>query len=94
MLLDHGFEVTILEGRERIGGRLHQVQLSSGHLVDGGPNWIHGTEGNPIMELVKETNTVTHSVWFPSLLAHWESLAEFGMLTSTHPVGRTSPYLW
>jgi hypothetical protein len=26
-----------------------------------GPNWIHGTENNPILDLVKETGTVAHS---------------------------------
>jgi hypothetical protein len=26
-----------------------------------GPNWIHGTEHNPILDLVKETGTQTHS---------------------------------
>lgn len=29
--------------------------------MDRGPNWIHGTEHNPILELVKETGTQTHS---------------------------------
>jgi phytoene dehydrogenase-like protein len=68
LLHEYGFEVTILEARERIGGRLHQVTLSSGHVVDAGPNWIHGTEGNPIMELAKDTNTSTHSVGLPLFL--------------------------
>jgi phytoene dehydrogenase-like protein len=62
LLLQHGFDVTILEARERIGGRLHQVKLSSGQVVDAGANWIHGTDKNPIMELAKQTNTPTHSV--------------------------------
>lgn len=62
MLLERGFEVTILEARERIGGRLYQVTLSSGHVVDMGPNWIHGTAGNPILDLAKKANTPTHSV--------------------------------
>lgn len=29
--------------------------------MDRGPNWIHGTEHNPILDLVKETGTQTHS---------------------------------
>jgi phytoene dehydrogenase-like protein len=62
VLLDQGFEVTILEARERIGGRCHQVALQTGPLVDLGPNWIHGTDGNPILELAEKTNTATHSV--------------------------------
>lgn len=27
--------------------------------ISSGPNWIHGTENNPILELAKETNTTT-----------------------------------
>ncbi|KAF2470128.1 amine oxidase [Lindgomyces ingoldianus] len=58
ILLQHGVKVTILEGRDRVGGRLCQSKVG-GHLVDLGPNWIHGTESNPILDLAKETNTMT-----------------------------------
>lgn len=51
--------MTVLEGRNRLGGRLHQQRLSNGHLVDMGPNWIHGTKDNPILDLVRETGTIT-----------------------------------
>ncbi|KAI0972355.1 flavin-containing amine oxidoreductase [Xylaria arbuscula] len=61
VLLAHGFEVTMIEGRNRLGGRVHQVSLTPGHLVDAGPNWIHGTNNNPIMELAQNTNTATGS---------------------------------
>ncbi|CAK7269895.1 hypothetical protein SEPCBS119000_003804 [Sporothrix epigloea] len=73
-LLQHGFRVTILEGRNRLGGRLHQTRLgqavrnnngkadaestSEGYIVDMGPNWIHGTKDNPILDLVRATETV------------------------------------
>ncbi|KAF3018162.1 hypothetical protein E8E14_010376 [Neopestalotiopsis sp. 37M] len=46
------FDVTLIEGRDRIGGRVHQIKLpGSGHVVDCGPNWIHGTEDNPILDI-------------------------------------------
>ena len=61
ILLQHGFDVTILEARDRIGGRVCQAKLPSGQLIDIGPNWIHGTDDNPIMDLAKETNTVTYA---------------------------------
>ncbi|KAF4637567.1 hypothetical protein G7Y89_g515 [Cudoniella acicularis] len=61
ILLQHGFHVTILEARNRLGGRTQQATLSTGHLVDLGPNWIHGTEHNPILDLAKETSTATHT---------------------------------
>lgn len=60
ILLQHGFDVTILEARDRIGGRVCQTKLPSGQLVDLGPNWIHGTNDNPILGLAKETGTLTH----------------------------------
>ncbi|KEF58422.1 uncharacterized protein A1O9_06348 [Exophiala aquamarina CBS 119918] len=56
VLARSGFKVTILEARNRIGGRVHQ-QSSGGHLVDMGPNWIHGTKGNPILTLAEKTHT-------------------------------------
>lgn len=51
-----GAHVTIFEARNRIGGRVHQVE-NGGHLVDTGSNWIHGTVGNPIMTLAEKTRT-------------------------------------
>ncbi|KAI1179277.1 FAD/NAD(P)-binding domain-containing protein [Nemania sp. FL0916] len=59
ILLQHGFDVTVIEGRNRLGGRVHQVPLRPGHLVDAGPNWIHGTNNNPIMEIARKTDTAT-----------------------------------
>ncbi|KAF9738961.1 polyamine oxidase 4 [Paraphaeosphaeria minitans] len=60
VLLQHGVKVTILEGRNRVGGRLCQSD-ALGHKVDlaSGPNWIHGTDNNPILDLAKETNTLS-----------------------------------
>ncbi|KAH7380325.1 amine oxidase [Phaeosphaeria sp. MPI-PUGE-AT-0046c] len=58
ILLQHGVKVTILEGRDRVGGRLCQSS-ALGHTVDLGPNWIHGTDDNPILDLAKQTNTLT-----------------------------------
>lgn len=60
VLARSGVKVTVFEARARIGGRVHQVQ-SAGHLMDMGPNWIHGTKGNPIMELAQKTKTTVVS---------------------------------
>jgi monoamine oxidase len=48
-LTDRGVDVTILEGRDRIGGR---VETRNG--IDLGAHWIHGTEGNPLTNLARE----------------------------------------
>ncbi|EFY85276.1 flavin containing amine oxidase, putative [Metarhizium acridum CQMa 102] len=55
-LIRNGFEVTIFEARERIGGRVFQQEIG-GHAVDMGANWIHGTSNNPIALLASMTDT-------------------------------------
>ncbi|KAM0333334.1 hypothetical protein ACHAQA_001995 [Verticillium albo-atrum] len=57
----YGFRVTLIEGRDRLGGRVAQEMLPNGHLVDLGPNWIHGTNDNPILDLAKATGTAVGS---------------------------------
>lgn len=49
-LRDRGHPVTVLEARDRAGGRIWTDE----HGVDLGAHWIHGTDGNPITELVEE----------------------------------------
>jgi monoamine oxidase len=49
-LRDLGHPVTVLEARDRVGGRIWTDE----HGVDLGAHWIHGTDGNPITELVEE----------------------------------------
>lgn len=39
--------------------KLCQARVGS-HLVDMGANWIHGTQNNPILDLVRATGTATH----------------------------------
>jgi monoamine oxidase/CRP-like cAMP-binding protein len=43
-----GFPVTVLEARDRVGGRCHTVDG-----IDMGAHWIHGTEGNPVTALAR-----------------------------------------
>lgn len=40
---------------------MHQETLPNGHVVDLGPNWIHGTTDNPMLDLAKQTNTAVGS---------------------------------
>ncbi|CAG8887920.1 unnamed protein product [Penicillium egyptiacum] len=59
ILIQNGARVTILEARDRIGGRVHQSTVGD-HAVDLGPNWIHGSGENPIRTIAEETGTVIY----------------------------------
>ena len=48
-----GLSVTVFEGRDRIGGRIH-TDLSAGYAADLGASWLHGTNGNPLTPLVDQ----------------------------------------
>lgn len=56
-LLDRaGFQVTILEARDRIGGRIHQSSRF-GPLIDLGASWIHRTQHNPVVHLAEKAKS-------------------------------------
>lgn len=46
----HGYTVTVLEGRERTGGRVW-TNTDLGFPIDMGASWIQGTDGNPLTEI-------------------------------------------
>ena len=50
-LHDAGIQTTVIEGRSRIGGRLHTSHTWSDLPMDLGASWIHGTRNNPITQL-------------------------------------------
>lgn len=52
MLADAGHRVVVLEGRDRIGGRMH-TDREAGFPVDRGASWIHGIDGSPLWDLVQ-----------------------------------------
>ncbi|PGH02595.1 hypothetical protein AJ79_07599 [Helicocarpus griseus UAMH5409] len=88
ILIDHGFRVTILEARDRIGGRVCQSDVG-GFDVDLGPNWIHGTQNNPIADLSDSSKTVTHA---------WGGLQNVidttGQPLEKEIIEKTSDFLW
>lgn len=53
-----GFQVVILEGRQRLGGRIW-TDRSLGTAIDMGAAWIEGTRGNPIQRLADEAGVAT-----------------------------------
>jgi monoamine oxidase len=53
LLHNAGARVTVIEARDRIGGRTHTSHLWPDLPVDMGASWIHGTKGNPVTALAK-----------------------------------------
>ncbi len=49
-----GHEVTVVEARDRIGGRIWTSRLWPDLPMDLGASWIHGVRGNPITALADE----------------------------------------
>ena len=49
-LADAGIAVVVLEGRDRIGGRVF-TNTDLGLPIDIGASWIHGIDGNPMTDL-------------------------------------------
>lgn len=66
-LADEGVEVTVIEARERIGGRMW-TDTSLGVPIDLGAAWIHGTDGNPIVGLAAEVGAQTVETDFYDVL--------------------------
>jgi monoamine oxidase len=65
-----GYEVTVLEARDRLGGRCWTVDG-----VELGAQWIHSTEGNPVSTLARELGLSTLFVGGDSTyLGGWDEL--------------------
>ena len=54
-LQQQGHRVTVLEGRDRLGGRTWTSRAWSDLPLDLGAGWIHGTSGNPITALARSS---------------------------------------
>ncbi|KAJ5174491.1 uncharacterized protein N7482_000368 [Penicillium canariense] len=88
ILLQNGAQVTILEARDRIGGRVHQEEVG-GHSVDLGPNWIHGTGANPIMSIAEATQTVTYDPEGRNI-----SISRDGNLIDEETAAKAAEFMW
>jgi polyamine oxidase len=55
-LSEAGFDVIVVESRDRLGGRATTVTVD-GYALDLGPSWIHGVTGNPMTSLAQRAGT-------------------------------------
>lgn len=66
-LTSHGFNVLLIEARDRIGGRVHSVELGKGQFIELGAQYIHGIKNNPLFNISEnyqlEVKPYTRSDW-------------------------------
>jgi polyamine oxidase len=58
-LTDAGFKVTVLEGRDRLGGRIW-TQRIAGVPAEMGASWIHGSKGNVMTDVLRQSGSRRH----------------------------------
>ncbi len=64
-----GGKVTVLEARDRIGGRIW-TDRSLGAALDLGAAWIHGPKGNPISALADDIDAPRHLTDWLNMTGH------------------------
>lgn len=69
-LQNAGHRVTVLEARERVGGRLHTSHAWSDMPMDLGASWIHGVKGNPITALADKIDAKRVTTSYESAELH------------------------
>jgi hypothetical protein len=70
-LVAKGFTVTMVEARNRIGGRTYTDRTSLSKPVDLGGGWIHEADGNPITDLCKKYNINTTPTDYDNNVLYW-----------------------
>ena len=58
-LASEGERVTVVEARDRLGGRIHSVRRWGNSILDVGASWMRGEENNPLSRLVRESGART-----------------------------------
>ncbi|EFO95716.1 CRE-SPR-5 protein [Caenorhabditis remanei] len=62
-LISTGFDVTILEGRGRIGGRVHSFKTKSGQVMETGGDTLRKLEDSPMTTLLHQVSLEEHGVY-------------------------------
>jgi monoamine oxidase len=79
-LKKQGSKVVVLESRGRIGGRM-KTDRSLGCAVDLGASWVHGIDGNPLVELARASGAQLARTQFDDMLPFDEMGAKFDRST-------------
>ena len=69
-LVKQGHEVLILEGRDRIGGRVWTSNKWPDAPLDLGASWIHGVKGNPLTKLATAAKARTVATSYDRALVY------------------------
>jgi monoamine oxidase len=69
-LQDEDYDVIVLEGRKRSGGRVWTDHSWPDSPLDLGASWIHGSKGNPLTELAQEFKVKTLPTDYDALLVY------------------------
>ena len=64
-----GAAVTVLEARDRIGGRIWTSRHWPDLPMDLGASWIHGTEGNPLTKLAEAASAARLETSYDAVMA-------------------------
>ncbi len=65
-----GCEVVVVEGRDRVGGRVWTSHKWDDNSVDLGASWIHGVRGNPLTEMADKINAVRLVTRYDSVITY------------------------
>ncbi|XP_003704750.2 uncharacterized protein LOC100878001 [Megachile rotundata] len=69
-LIKNGFEnITILEAKDRIGGRINTVEFSE-NVVELGAQWVHGERGNVVFDMAFQHKLLDSSKCFNDYSKH------------------------
>jgi monoamine oxidase len=92
-LHQEGFKVTVLEGRDRVGGRTWSDD-SLGVPLDLGASWIHGIEDNPIYQLAQSLNVPLHEWDYENQVTYDANGDEYNKLDIYLEENENSLYYW